>query len=126
MPNATDWRRWVTFADDDFAVAVMLLPERPRHASFQLQQSAEKLLKAALIGRSQEPERTHDLVLLVLALDATLLIDNRVVSAARLLTLVGTRSRYPDRFDEMSAEEGQALLEAARAVRDFAQHHLPT
>ena len=126
MSNATDWRRWVAYAEDDFAVALMLLPDRPRHASFQLQQSAEKLLKATLIARRQEPERTHDLVLLVLALDATLLVDNRVVSAARLLTLGGTRSRYPDRFAEISAEEGQALLEAARVVRDFAQHHLPT
>ena len=126
MPDATDWRRWVAYAEDDFAVALMLLDERPRHASFQLQQSAEKLLKAALIARGQEPERTHDLVLLALTLDSTLLVDDRVISGARLLTLVGTRNRYPDRFVELSAEEGQALLEAARVVRDFATRCLPT
>ena len=104
----------------------MLLEERPRYASFQLQQSAEKLLKAALIARGQKPERVHDLVLLALILDPTLLVDDRVVSAARLLTLVGSRSRYPDRIVEMGAEEDQALLEAARMVRDFAMRCLPT
>ena len=104
----------------------MLLEKRPRHASFQLQQSAEKLLKAALIARGQKPERTHDLVLLALTLDSTLLVDDRVISGARLLTLVGTRSRYPDRFVELNAEEDQALLEAARMVRDFAMRCLPT
>ena len=83
----------------------MLLEKRPRHASFQLQQSAEKLLKAALIARGQKPERTHDLVLLALTLDSTLLIDDCIFSGARLLTLVGTRSRYPDRFVELSIEE---------------------
>jgi HEPN domain-containing protein len=126
MPDATDWRRWVAYAEDDFAVALMLLEERPRHASFQLQQSMEKLLKAALIARGQDPERSHDLVLLVVTLDSTLALDDRIVSAAQLLTLIGARSRYPDRFVEMSAQEGQALLEAARVVRDFAQRFLPT
>ena len=65
-------------------------------------------------------------MLLALTLDSTLSVDNRVVREARLLTLMGSRSRYPDRFVEMGAEEDQALLEAARVVRDFAMRCLPT
>jgi len=103
-----------------------MLEGRPRYASFQLQQSAEKLLKAALIARGQKLERTHDLVLLALTLNSMLLVDDRVIKGARLLTLVGTRNRYPDRFVELNAEKGQALLEAARVVRDFAMRCLPT
>jgi HEPN domain-containing protein len=126
MPDSRDWQRWAQFAEDDFTFALEILERRPRHASFQLQQSAEKYLKAAAMARGDDPERTHDLSLLLVTLDASLTVEDRVVNAAQLLTLVGARSRYPDRFVETSLEEAQALLEAARVVRAFALMHLPS
>ncbi len=95
MPDSRDWQRWVAYAVEDFELAEEILKQRPRQASFQLQQSAEKYLKAALIAQSRDSSRTHDLVLLVIELDATLTVDNRVVAAAQASDIDWSKKSLP-------------------------------
>jgi HEPN domain-containing protein len=125
MPDSRDWQRWVEYATEDFELAEEILLQRPRQASFHLQQSAEKYLKAALIAQGSNSNRTHDLVMLALELDAALTADDHIIAATQLLTLIGARSRYPDNYSELLPEEASALLEAARVIREFARQHLP-
>lgn len=124
MPDSRDVQRWVKYAKEDYEAAMLVMPSHPRNASFDLQQSAEKYLKAVLIAQGIEPDRTHDLVVLLLAIDVSLTQDSRVVCAAQLLSFVGSRVRYPDRFEDIRIEEAQALAEAATELREFAQNKL--
>jgi HEPN domain-containing protein len=72
MPDSKDVRRWIQYAKEDYEAALMILLAHPRNASFDFQQSAEKYLKAVLIAQGLEPDRTHDLVILLLCIDANL------------------------------------------------------
>lgn len=124
MPDSRDFKRWVRYAKEDYQAALLILERHPRNASFDLQQSAEKYLKAVLIARGLEPDRTHDLVILLLSIEPSLTQEVREVSAAQLLSFVGSRVRYPDRFDDIGVEEAQALAEAAQVLHSFAQQKL--
>lgn len=124
MPDSRDVQRWIQYAKEDYEAALLVLHSHPRNASFDFQQSAEKYLKAVLIARGQEPDRTHDLVVLLLAIDSNLTQNSKVVSAAQLLSFVGSRVRYPDRFEDIRVEEAQALAEAAKVLHEFAQEKL--
>ena len=124
MPDSKDLRRWIQYAKEDYEAAMLILLSHPRNASFDFQQSAEKYLKAVLIAQGLEPNRTHDLVVLLLTLDANLTQSSRVVGAAQLLSFVGSRVRYPDRFEDIGVEEAQALAEATLVLHNFAQERL--
>jgi hypothetical protein len=41
-----------------------------------------------------------------------------------LLSFVGSRVRYPDKFEDIGVEEAQALAEAALFLHEFAQEKL--
>lgn len=75
-PATEEALRFIHLADDDAAAfrALMKLPEvKFRLACFHAQQSIEKLLKAVLIFKGIEFQRTHDLHTL-----ATLLLQNGI------------------------------------------------
>ncbi len=124
MPDSKDVQRWIQYAKEDYQAALLVLSSYPRNASFDLQQSAEKYLKAVLIALGREPDRTHDLVILLLAIDGNLTQSSRVVGAAQLLSFVGSRVRYPDQFEDISVEEAQALAEATSLLHAFAEDQL--
>jgi len=76
-PVTEEARRYLQLADDDAAAfrGLLKLPEvKFRLACFHAQQAVEKILKAALIARGIEFQRTHDLHTL-----ASLLSRNGVV-----------------------------------------------
>ncbi len=120
MPDSKDVKRWFQYAQEDFDAACMILERHPRNACFDFQQSAEKYLQAVLIAQELEPSRTHDLVVLLLEIDSTQQSNTKEVSAAQLLSFVGSRVRYPDRFDDVIQEEAEALREAAIVLQQFA------
>ena len=126
MPDSSDWRRWITYAQNDLAAGMKLLEEFPTNACYCFQQSGEKFLKAMLIQRGIDPTRSHDVRTLLLLVDASIPSDSLEMEAARLLTFVGGRSRYPDSYSEPTVEQAQAVALAARAIEAFCLAQLPT
>ncbi len=43
MPDSKDLRRWIQYAKEDYEAAMLILLSHPRNASFDFQQSAEKI-----------------------------------------------------------------------------------
>jgi HEPN domain-containing protein len=57
-------RRWLSKADEDFAVAVQLLKEEGRFRgviAFHCQQTVEKYLKAFMVRHQIDFPKTHDI-----------------------------------------------------------------
>ncbi len=116
-----DWKRWWKFAKEDQSMGQDNLETYPRGASYQLQQSGEKFLKAVLIAQNQDHALTHDLRTLLLQIDKNVNRSGKTMQAARLLTFVGGQSRYPSDYDEVTSEQAQALYQASLEIEAFAK-----
>lgn len=103
-----------------------LIEEFPTNACYCFQQSGEKFLKAVLIERGIDPTRSHDLRTLLSQVDSSISGYDLTMDAARLLTLVGGRARYPDSYSEPTVEQAQAVAQAARVINAFCLARLPT
>ena len=83
---------------------------------FHCQQEAEKLLKGVLVATGQAPPRTHDLSILVLALESCGVSLPAVDDAAMRLTPLAAMSRYPG-FGELTAADARDAIGAATRIR---------
>jgi HEPN domain-containing protein len=98
-------------------------------ACYPCSQAAEKALKALLLALDQEPERTHSIERLALALELCGL-DTAPLRQLQLKSLqrMTTASRYPDGdeapVDLFDGRDGALALEVARAVVGFADQQL--
>ena len=126
-PEAAEVQRWLVKADHDRIGAQAALacdPPITDVAAFHCQQAVEKTLKAYLVWREEEFERTHDLVEL-LAICAKLdpsFADLQPQVAP--LTPYAVRFRYPGPADPSADEVGRALA-VVRDAWNFVLHHLP-
>ena len=114
-------RQWLAKADEDLAVAKLVLSETVTYFSsvgFHAQQAAEKYLKALLVDRQVEFPKTHDLdrlIDLVVDVDAVLAASLR---CAAVLTPYGVQARYPATFPLLSAEDAAHAVALAEKVRE--------
>jgi HEPN domain-containing protein len=114
--------RWLTKASNDLLTAeTMLVAAQPTPDTicFHAQQCAEKCLKAFLVWKDQDVERTHDLVRLLeycLPLDPSF---ETLRDAAIILTDYPVETRYPDDWRDISIEEAQEAVKQARIFSDF-------
>jgi len=71
---------------------------------FQAQQAVEKALKALLIYHGAEPERTHNLYLLLEELERFVQIDDEVRSVLKLYNFA-VLTRYPGEYLKVERDE---------------------
>ncbi len=126
-PEAREVRLWLEKADHDRAGAEAAF-ERSRPvtdvAAFHCQQAIEKMLKACLVYRGDQFERTHDLVELLARCarhDPSFLSLRSIVEP---LTPYAVRFRYPGPADP-SVEEVREALRVVGEVWQFVTERLP-
>ena len=115
-------RSWLTIANGDLRVAEheMKVPESDRVTEaicFHCQQAVEKFLKAYLVTRNVELQRTHNLEFL---LGQCRNVDPDFGSLdIGDLTFYAVELRYPDEFYAPADEEAEESLIIARRVKQF-------
>lgn len=83
---------------------------------FELQQSAEKALKALLLYINIEFPKTHDLSKLIKLLNANgVVVPETVIDATKLIKYA-VATRYPDDFEKVTKEEYEEAMEIAENV----------
>lgn len=112
-------REWTTKGDNDLASALFLMDMRPiplEVIGFHCQQAVEKYLKAYLVLKGNEPEKTHDLVLLLercMAYDSTFF---SLSGSCALLSDFAVETRYPNSISLYFETVSRALTQAKDAV----------
>lgn len=113
---------WLDRAERDFRTAQLsFAAEPPEWAAvcFHAQQYAEKTLKALVAARGGHPPKTHELPKLLELLPRELQNLEGLLADCALLTSLYPRSRYPDAGPNLTTDEGQAAMTAARRTRDL-------
>lgn len=106
---------YIALAKEDLAVARKLMAEHPRHAAFNIEQAAEKLLKAVLTAEGiLFPTSHHQLGALAALLPADHLWRADLM-AFDDFTSYATAVRYPKPGGGMPNEPGDAELQAGWA-----------
>lgn len=111
-------QRWMSYSREELTLAEVIAPDADSSARlicWHSQQAVEKALKAVLIISGIAFPRTHNLVALRALLPAAL-SEKMDISELAELTQWGTESRYPGDWDEPSAEEAAAMIDAAQGV----------
>lgn len=102
---------YVALAREDLAVAAKLMPDHPRHAAFNVEQAAEKLLKAVLTVEGIAFEKNHH----QLGRLADLLPDDHVwkadLKAFDRFTSYATAVRYPTSGGHMPQDPEDAHVQ---------------
>ena len=115
-------KRWLLLALEDLKIARHEISQPKEEMAtigvcFHAQQAAEKCLKAYLVSRSAEFEKTHSLEYLIKLCTkedkkfSTLNVGN--------LTDYAVQVRYPDDFFIPSVNEAKRCLKLAENIKDF-------
>ena len=113
-------KRWLRKADEDLAVANLLLADdAPYYAAigFHAQQAAEKFIKAFLVSKQIDFPKTHDLRQLI---DIVRSIDSELANgldASNILSDYGVETRYPGDLPDLSKDEATSASTLAASVR---------
>lgn len=106
---------YITLAKEDLAVARKLMADHPRHAAFNIEQAAEKLLKAVLTAEGIRFSTSHH----QLGTLAALLPEDHLWRADLMafddFTSYATAVRYPKPGGGMPNEPEDAELQAGWA-----------
>ncbi len=122
-------RQWVAKArndllDADNNLAAAHIPTDT--VCFHCQQSAEKLLKAALVAQGVPPPKTHVLMMLADQLVATLPTIERLGDELAILTPYAVAARYPDDdFDMPGIEDAREARQCADKVLEWLREECP-
>jgi HEPN domain-containing protein len=129
MSERTDnARAWLEKAQSDLLSARVLVANRPPildAACFHCQQAAEKSLKAYLVFRGIEFEKTHNMSYLLGMCLAQNSDFTAVQEQAELLNPFAVEVRYPGDAVMPSPEEAEEALAATTAIWDFVLAQLP-
>ncbi|NLF82867.1 MAG: HEPN domain-containing protein [Candidatus Gastranaerophilales bacterium] len=88
---------------------------------FELQQCAEKALKALLLHRNIDFPKTHDLSKLIkLIKDNGIFVPESILDATKLIKYAIT-TRYPESFDPVTKEEYEEAVKIAENVYEWAE-----
>jgi len=84
---------------------------------FQAQQAVEKCLKGLLIYYGVEPEKTHNLSMLLLELEKHIAIDNDIKEVSKLQSFA-VQTRYPGEYAQVEKEEyDQSIVIADKCLK---------
>jgi HEPN domain-containing protein len=114
---------WISKADHDLGSAKIIylhLPDYFDTIAFHCQQATEKYIKAILIQREIEFERSHDLIYLLELLPEDIAISDDKYKKAVLLNGFSVQIRYPNKIEHMTKEELEEAICIAEEFRIFA------
>jgi len=84
---------------------------------FQAQQAIEKGIKGLLIYYGVEPEKTHNLSILLLALEKYVEIDDEIKDVLKLQNFA-VQTRYPGEYMQVEKEEyDQSIIIAEKCLK---------
>ncbi len=98
-------------------------------ACFQAQQSAEKAIKALIISRGGE-SRAHSINFLLANLPENIIVNARILNAAKELDKHYIPTRYPDSFstgipkDFFTSDDARRAITNAKKIIGFAEEHI--
>lgn len=112
---------WLHKAESDFLFAEASLRELSGFYSqicVLCHDSAEKYLKSFIIYNGSRPDRTHDLFVLVNECSTFNNDMVRLNEACSVLNDFYTPLKYPSHYPEISREQAEEALSAARSIKD--------
>jgi HEPN domain-containing protein len=118
---------WINKADHDLGSAKIIylhLPEYFDTIAFHCQQAVEKYIKAVLVHRRIEFDRSHDLIYLLELLTEVIEITAEQFTKAASLNGLSVQIRYPDKIIRLSKEELEDALAISLEFRVFAMEHI--
>jgi HEPN domain-containing protein len=121
MPDSRDPVRWIEYAENDFKAALQIKDSIASSAAFLFHAATEKYLKAVLLKNQKLTLHTHDISILLQAIEPNLVVHSREQQAAKLFDVVFNISRYPDDLLEIGLEETQGIYQACVALRSYAR-----
>lgn len=118
------YQEWLERAADDASAITAILNEdaSPNTACFLAQQMSEKILKGLLAYEDQKIPKTHDLLeLAAIVRDRYPRIDELIKPGLQTLNKYYISTRYPGDYPDFTRADAESALEAAVAVRQFAE-----
>jgi HEPN domain-containing protein len=127
---AVDTQHWIQRAKSSLALATSI-PDKNiltyggdvfyEDLCYELQQCAEKSLKAVLVSYGIDFPKTHDIDLLIKLLrNCSIKLPEKVLDAG-IMTQYAVRTRYPDEARQISEEEYKEAVDIAKNVYDWAK-----
>ncbi len=116
-------KAWISKADHDLGSAKIIylyLPDYFDTIAFHCQQATEKYIKAILVQREIEFERSHDLIYLLELLPEDFDVSYDKYKKAVLLNGFSVQIRYPNKIDHMTKEELEEAISIAQEFRIWA------
>ena len=101
---------YIALAKEDLAVAAKLTPQHPRHAAFNIEQAAEKLLKAVLVAEGIRFSTSHHQLGALAGLLPATHVWRADLMAFDDFTSYATALRYPKPGGGMPADPDDAEL----------------
>jgi len=114
---------WIEKADHDLGSAKLIFQHIPGYfdsIAFHCQQAVEKYIKAALIHKGIEFQRSHDLPYLLEILSRKVEIKPEIFDKAILLNGYSVEIRYPDQIIHLTDDELKSAISVADDFRQFA------
>jgi HEPN domain-containing protein len=87
---------------------------------YQAQQAVEKALKGLLIYYGVEPEFTHNIEIILTALEKHIKIPD-IVKQSVNLTIYAVQTRYPGEYDEITKEEYEKVIKTTKDCLDWVE-----
>jgi HEPN domain-containing protein len=128
QPVSDEIKAWLDKASSDFLAAQILIEHSTLAlgpAAFHCQQTAEKVFKAFLVLKAVPFDRVHNLVYLLDLCETAEPDFAALRKAAESLTPYAVEIRYPGDSLEISSEEAQQALAAAKAIWDKVLSFIP-
>ena len=127
MRPEEDVREWLKKANEDFEFASSILPDTTFYSQvcFHFQQSAEKYLKAYIVGNKLEFRKIHELRKLLKICEQKEPAFSSFREEADFLSPFYIDTRYPVHWPSaVSTEEAAKAQEAARKIKVFVEARL--
>jgi len=115
-------KAWIEKADHDLGSAKIIflhLPDYFDSIAFHCQQATEKYIKAILVSREIEFERSHDLIYLLELLPEDIAVTNDKYKKAVQLNGFSVQIRYPNKIEYMTKEELEEAIAIAQEFRNY-------
>ena len=116
-------KEWIKKAEHDLGSAKIIflyLPDYSDTIAFHCQQAVEKYIKAIMVYKEIEFQRSHDLIYLLELLSSVSEISKDRYKKAVSLNGYSVQIRYPDKIVKLSSEELEDAIAISQEFRTFA------
>ena len=114
---------WINKADHDLGSAKIIyihLPDYFDTIAFHCQQAVEKYIKAILVFKGIEFDRSHDLIYLLELLSGVITVTSDQFKKAVSLNGFSVQIRYPNKIIKLSKDELEEAISTSQEFRLFA------